>query len=156
MAAGRIRVAKNKADLVKALVKGSDSTGPFETFADVMAFAASLGVRRKRRVALGEISVRDPGPISVEIFVSRGYDRVIKLLAITETKDPKVLSPFDATAEEQRNHIFEEYANGGLEILREELRGAGDYTDRILLILMSERFKENEPVGDFDLRNFLM
>ncbi|NJM23955.1 MAG: DNA phosphorothioation-associated protein 4, partial [Richelia sp. SM1_7_0] len=40
---GKIRVAKDKAELVKALTSGSDLTGPFGTFADVVVFAASLG-----------------------------------------------------------------------------------------------------------------
>jgi dnd system-associated protein 4 len=38
-----------------------------------------------------------------------------------------------------RNQIFEEYANGGLELLQNELRGAVDYTERIVLMLSYER-----------------
>lgn len=155
MGTNRIRVAKDKADLVKALVASDNTTGPFQTYADVMVFAAALGAKRKKRSPLGVISTKEPAPIALEIFVSRGYDRVLKLLAIAETKDVKILSLLDEASEEKRIHIFEEYANGGLEILRDELRGAVDYSERLLLILNTERFKKESPQGDFDLSRFL-
>ena len=151
----RINVAKDKADLVKALTVIDGKTGPFQTYADVIVFAAALGSKRKKRLPIKESSKREPGPIALEIFVSRGYDSVIKLIAVAETKDSKVLSYNDEALEEQRLTIFEEYANGGLEILREELRGAGDYLDRLLLMLIGERFKEESTDQSFDLRRFL-
>jgi dnd system-associated protein 4 len=154
MGANRIRVAKDKADLVKALVDSDNTTGSFQTYADVMVFAASLGAKRKKRSPLGTIT-KEPSPIALEVFVSRGYDLVFKLLAIAETKEAKILSVFDETSEEQRAHIFEEYANGGLEILRDEFRGAVDYSERLLLILNSERVKQAQPEEEFDLSRFL-
>jgi dnd system-associated protein 4 len=154
MGANRIRVAKDKADLVKSLVDTDNTTGPFPTYADVMVFAAALGAKRKKRSPLGTIA-KEPSPIALEVFVSRGYDLVLKLLAITETKDAKILSVFDEKTEEQRTHIFEEYANGGLEILRDEMRGAVDYTERLILILASERKKKEQPQEEFDLSRFL-
>ncbi len=153
---GRIRVAKDKAELVKALTSADGATGPFQTFADVIVFAAALGAKHKRRVLLGEISKREPSPIRVEYFVTMGHDWVIKLLGITETQDIKILSPSNEEEyEHQRNHIFEEYANGGLEILQTELRGAVDYTERVLLMLSSERFNQDQQDGEFDLTRFL-
>lgn len=153
MSLNRIRVAKDKADLVKALTVLEGSTGPFPTYADVMVFAATLGMKRKKRVALGEIS-REPSPISFEVFISRNYDLVFKLLAIAHTKDSKVLSTIETSAEEKRIKIFEEYANGGLEILRDELRGIVDYSEQLLLVLSNERGK-SEPEEEFNLSRFL-
>lgn len=155
MGVNRIRIAKDQADLVKALTVSAETTGPFQTYADVIAFAAALGVKRKKRLPLGTIAKKEPAPIGLEIFVSRGYDALIKLLALVETKDAKILSSFDAKAEEERIHIFEEYANGGLQILRDELRGAVDYSERLLLVLNAERFKKEVPEDDFDLSRFL-
>lgn len=151
----RIKIAKDKAELVTALTIGGDTKGPFQTYADVIVFAAALGAKRKKRVTLAEISKKEPSPIGMEIFVSRGYELVIKLLAIAETKNTTILSPADADSEESRIHIFEEYANGGLEILQEEMRGAVDYTERLLLMLISEREKQAQPEGEFDLSRFL-
>jgi dnd system-associated protein 4 len=89
------------------------------------------------------------------VFISRGYDSVIKLIAVTATQDIKILSTDNPQAEEARVKIFEEYANGGLEKLREELRGAVDYTERLLLILNAERFQEESTTEEFDLSRFL-
>jgi dnd system-associated protein 4 len=157
MAFNRIRVAKDKADFVKALTESEGKTGPFQTYADVMVFAATLGIRRKKRIPLEAVSKREPSPISLEVFISRGYDLVIKLIAFLEINDPQILSPFDTDSEEKRAAIFEEYANGGLEVLREECRGAVDYSDRLLLLLMSERDRETQLEEDqeFDLTRFL-
>lgn len=44
---GRIRVAKDKAELVKDLTSSDGGTGPFNTFADVIVFAAALGAKHK-------------------------------------------------------------------------------------------------------------
>lgn len=155
MVASRVGVAKDKTELVKALVATSGTTGPFQTYADVLVFAATLGAKRNKRLAVEEISRQEPAPISLEVFISRGYDAVFKLLALTETEDRQILSTFEPTAEERRMAIFAEYANGGLEILREELKGAVDYTERILLLLTQERFKEEKSETEFDLGRFL-
>jgi dnd system-associated protein 4 len=151
----KCRVAKDKAELVQALVNAKGTTAPFQTYADAIAFAAAMGAKHKRRIPVKEISKTEPAPISLEIFISRGYDRLIKLLAISETNDRNILSIYDYKAEEERVLIFEEYANGGLEILRHELRGAVDYTERILLIMSQERFQDESIEEEFDLRRFL-
>ncbi|MFB8788303.1 MAG: DNA phosphorothioation-associated protein 4 [Potamolinea sp.] len=155
MGGNRIRVAKDKAELVKALTLSEGTSGFFRHYTDVIVLAASLGAKRKKRTPLGEISKREPGPIEEEYFITKGYDLVIKLLTLAETKDAKILSSHEKEYEEKRIHIFEEYANGGLEILRDELRGAVDYSERILLLLSWEREKRTQSEEDFDLSRFL-
>ncbi|MEH2178499.1 DNA phosphorothioation-associated protein 4 [Nostoc sp.] len=155
MAVNRIRVAKDKAELVKSLVASKDTTGPFQTYVDVLVFSAALGAKHKKRIALEEISKRDPDPIPQEHFVSKGYDMLIKLLAITANKDISILSSNDENYDTQRIRIFEEYANGGLELLQNEFRGAVDYSERLLLILSHDKFQENSVEVDFDLSKFI-
>ncbi|MDJ0658061.1 MAG: DNA phosphorothioation-associated protein 4 [Crocosphaera sp.] len=154
MAINRIRISKDKAELVQSLVDFNGGIGPFQTYADVITFAATLGAKYNKRIPLNIIS-KEPAPISLEIFVSRGYDTVIKLLAIAETNDPNVLSVYDTEAENQRVQIFEEYANGGLEKLQEELKGIVDYSEHLLLLLNLERFPNNTSDEEFDLSRFL-
>ena len=151
----RIKVAKDKAELVQKLLDTKGTTGAFQTYADIIAFAASLGAKYQKRVPLTEISQTEPAPISLEIFISRGYDRLIKLIAVADTEDIKILSTEDAIALGKRVKIFEEYANGGLEKLGNELRGAVDYTERLILILNSERFAPENKEEEFDLSRFL-
>jgi len=153
MAEKRIKIAKDKAKLVKDLKASEDTTGPFQTYVDVMVFAAALGARRKKRVPLGEFA-RDLDPIRRDYFDNNRCELVINLLAISETQDQKTLAD-NEEADRQRIEIFEEYANGGLEILQDELRGAVDYGERILLIMSSERLKPQQQEEDFDLSKFL-
>jgi len=154
MPLGRVRIDKERAELVKSLVYTDGNTGPFQTYADVLVFAAALGVRYGWRTPI-ETPAKEPSPISLEIFVSRGYDWLLKLLAIAETGTTEVLSIYDEEKEAERVNIFEEYANGGLVKLQEELKGCVDYAERIALILGQERFKEDSTTGDFDLSRFL-
>ncbi|MDJ0575902.1 MAG: DNA phosphorothioation-associated protein 4 [Xenococcaceae cyanobacterium MO_234.B1] len=155
MALPRVRVAKDKAELIQKLLDTKGTTGTFQTYADIVIFAASFGIKHQKRVPLKEISQSEPAPISLEVFISRGYDWVIKLIAIADTQDINILSAYDADAEVERVKILEEYANGGFEQLREELRGAVDYTERLLLILNGERFAEEKTEEEFDLSRFL-
>ncbi len=155
MALPRIKVAKDKAELVKKLLDTKETRSTFDTYADVIVFAASFGLKNHKKVPIKEISPKEPAPISLEIFISRGYDWVIKLIAVTDTQDIKILADFDSDIETQRVKIFEEYANGGLEKLQEELRGAVDYTERLLLIINAARFPEEESEEEFDLSRFL-
>ncbi|MDZ7964345.1 MAG: DNA phosphorothioation-associated protein 4 [Nostoc sp. DedSLP03] len=155
MAANRIRVAKDKAELVKSLVASKDTTGPFQTYVEVMVFAAALGVKNKKRVPLGETTKREPSPIPQENFASLGYDLIIKLLGINETKDINILLSREEQDEDKRTQIFEEYANAGLEILQSELRGSVDYSERLLLVLISEKETKEQLEEEFDLSKFL-
>ena len=97
---------------------------------------------------------RDLDPIRRDYFNNNRCELVINLLAISETPDHNILAD-DEKSDDQRIKIFEEYANGGLEILQEELRGAVDYSERIVLILSSEREKQEQQEEDFDLSRFL-
>lgn len=155
MAANRIKIAKDKAELVKALVASNEKTAPFQTYVEVLVFAAALGAKHKKRVVIEEVSKRDPDPIPQEHFVTKGYDMLIKLLAVTESQDIKIVASHDDYYDEQRICVFEEYANGGLEILRDELRGSVDYLERLLLMLSDIKFKQYSVKNEFDLSKFL-
>lgn len=153
MALNRIKIAKDKAILVKLLIAPDDSrTSAFNTYADLIVFAAALGAKCKKRVPLKEVSKRDPDPIPQEHFISKGYEFIIKLIAITESQDKEILDNSE-DCDNERIIIFEEYANGGLEILQEELRGSVDHLERILLFLSLEKDKPLKT--EFDLSRFI-
>jgi dnd system-associated protein 4 len=154
MSTHRVRIAKDKAELVQNLVDRQGTSSPFQTYADVLIFAACLGAKEGKKRSLQEIA-KEPAPISLEIFISRGYCETIALLAVTDTEDFNLLATGDDLLEAKRVEILEEYANGGLEKLREELRGAVDYTDRLLLSIGATRFPESSIKTEFDLSRFL-
>jgi len=155
MAVHRVRIAKDKAALVQALTLSKETSGPFETYADVIMFAATYGAQQNKQVPITTGISKDPSPISLEVFLSRGYEWAIKLLAIAQTQDTSLLSPYDMQAQAQRVALLEQTANGGLELLQEQLRGAVDYSDRLLLLLNQQRFEPNQSTTDFDLTRFL-
>ena len=155
MAVHRVRIGKDKANLVEALTMGKESRGTFETYADVMMFAAIYGGKHEKIVPLEQGISSDPAPISFEIFISRGYEWDIKLLAIALSEDTNLLSPYDWEAQAQQATLLEQAANGGLEQLEDQLRGAVDYSDRLLLLLNQERFGKGQAPSEFDLSRFL-
>ncbi len=153
MAENRIKIAKDKANLVKALKISDTVTGVFQTYVDIMVFAAAIGINRKKRVPLVEIA-KDLDPIRRDYFSNNRCELLINLLALSESQNQSILSD-DEQSDDQRINIFEEYANGGLEVLQQELRGAVDYSEQMLLILSYERFKPESPGEEFDLTRFL-
>lgn len=155
MAAPRVKVAKAHTELVQKLMDTKASTGAFQTYADIVIFAAAMGLRYGQKMPITEVATSEPAPISLEVFISRGYLWAINLIAIADSQDIDLLAADNSEAEARRIQILEEYANGGLAKLQTELRGAVDYTERLLLILNSERFPVNSGEAEFDLSKFL-
>jgi len=146
----RIRIPKDKADIVNKLVRKEDSEAPFRTQADLIAFAASLGFSRGIREPFSETLE----PIRQDVFDNAGYRTLFNLLALASTGDPNILS---SENEDQRITIFEEYANAGLSLLKNELQGSPDPLDDLLLIVRnySPGSKSTDKEDEFDLSRFL-
>lgn len=152
MADRRIQMAKDKADFVKSLLIDDSDKGLFKLRVDVLSFAAVLGANKDRKSPLGETTKE---PIRQEVFNGHGYDTIINLLAVFNTNDPNILANSDEM-EDKRATIFEEYANGGLEILREEVKGSLDYLNDILLMITEQRRKfDGEDEEGFELAQIL-
>lgn len=148
----RIRVPKDKDDLLARLTRTEDNPlGPFRLRADAMMFAAAYGFRRASRRSFSTTGE----PIRSEVFERQGYVPVINLMALVDTRDPNSLSESD-TAVDLRATVFEEYANGGLDLLRQELHGLEDPLGRLLLIVEAERLPQDvEGDQELDLGRFL-
>ena len=110
---------------------GADRT-LFPTIRELLCFAALLGYSEGRRVPLD----RDAGveDVSYQQFERGDAEDLIYLIALAETKDPEVLKD---GGESRCAEIFEEYANGGLQIQRNAtLQSGGEYPDRDILELL--------------------
>lgn len=153
MGDARIKVASDKAELVQSLRAADDNTSPFQSYADVLVFAAALGMHSQTRRPIQEYS-RKIDPIRQDIFYGKGYDQVINLLSVADTNDPRVVANSDE-AEVKRIQLFEEYANAGLEILSQKLQGFTNYTDCFLLLLDEIAETNQNPNNEFDLTDFL-
>ena len=135
-------------DMVQRLammkLPGADRT-LFPTIRELLCFAALLGYSEGRRIPLD----RDAGveDVSYQQFERGEAEDLIYLIALAETKNPEILKD----GEESRcAEIFEEYANGGLQVLRDAtLQSGGEHPDRDILELLLKsgylNVEETEP-----------
>ena len=107
----------------------------FPTIRELLCFAALLGYSEGKRIPLDSDSGKED--VSYQQFERGDAEDLIYLIALAETKDPEILKD----GEESRcAEIFEEYANGGLQILRDAMnQSGGEYPDRDIQELLLER-----------------
>jgi dnd system-associated protein 4 len=101
----------------------------FPTIREFLCFSALLGYSEGRKVPLDRTQgVED---VSYQQFERGDADDLIYLIALAHTKDAECLREGeDSTCAE----IFEEFANGGMEIVRDWLlTNGGEYPDRAII-----------------------
>ena len=91
-------------------------TGLFVTLRDAMTFSAVIGFREKRRKPLNSTHAKDD--IQATVWNESISLDLLFCLAVSETKSAEILR---AENEKECIKIFEEYANGGLELIQEWL-----------------------------------
>jgi dnd system-associated protein 4 len=74
------------------------------------------------------------------------------LIAVMATQDPNILGNSDEKLQE-KGRIFEEYANGGFEILENHISGVADVSKQILLLIKSG--ETTFDLGQLDVLDFL-
>lgn len=135
----RVRRPSQWGELLEAL-----TPAVFETNADALTFAASVGYAKGRRRAFDKVNES----IRMSIFENRGHTAIPDLLALAETGEASILADKNFS---ERIRVFEEYANGGLEIIASRVEEHIKPLDAILSLV-------NEvpvPVGGEDLSSQL-
>lgn len=84
----------------------------FKTNIDLTVFAAMVGFSRSRLVELKERT----NEIPERVFVNQNIDGLVYLVAVLHEKSGDMLRERNESAAWQ---IFEQYANGGMEVIRE-------------------------------------
>jgi dnd system-associated protein 4 len=128
-------------------VPGSDRK-LFPTLREVLCFAALLGFSEGRRLPLDRSQGTED--ISYQQFeADPAAEDLLWTLAVAESQDVEILRE----GEEGRcAEIFEEYANGGLALIKDYfLRNGGEYPDKALLALLRERKYLQPAVAEPDL-----
>ncbi len=132
----RFSPPKDKADLLKTLV---DKNSPFNELRDVLFFAATIGWKEQRRVPL---SARGEA-IRWEAMVNRtGTEIVTDMIAVATYPDDKEL--LSEARKDERVALLEEYANGGLEVIRDRLSEAGALPSRSVILSMVQHYLEDD------------
>ncbi len=115
----RIQRAEDKEELVQQLTSGEQTC--FTEIWRLVLFAAMLGYKIERREPLGH---RDSGKAMMESYFANcpAWPGAVYLLGLVKTGSTGVMQSGE-TSENELLTIFEEYANGGLSYLEEQLRG---------------------------------
>ena len=136
----RFSPPKDKADLLKALV---DKNSPFNELRDVLFFAAMIGWKEQRRVPL---SARGKA-IRWDVMVNRtGTEIVTDMIAVATCPDDREL--LSEARKDERVALLEEYANGGLEVLRDRLSAAGAVPSRAVILSVVQDYLEDDSEAE--------
>lgn len=131
MPAGDVRVRRPQQ--YEALMQELREEAAFATFRDILLFAAAVGAHVKRRVPFTSSGER----IRYETLKEPAFsETLINMIAASEiADDPEIL---DSTRAEERVGIFEEYANGGLEYIQEQVNVRREPANLVVISLVTE------------------
>lgn len=140
----RIQRANDKEEIIKALM--SDQVSVFKEIWKLLLFAAQVGMRNDKRLPLKAV---DAGKgIDQGTFGNcPAWPGVLYLMTLVETQNSNCLSG-SAEAEDERVSVFQEYANGGLEIMKDFFAGRPLDLDGLLAFIEIQR---EESAGRLDL-----
>lgn len=143
----RIQRASDKEDIIKLLT--SDTFGAFREIWRLLFFAAMVGFKNSRREPL--VSTGSGEGIRQDSFANNPvWSGTLFLLGLVESSSTEVLRGTEE-AEDERIKIFEEYANGGLAILKEEFEASNDSIDSLLYFIQSHTGGIPKSVPDLDI-----
>jgi dnd system-associated protein 4 len=139
----RVRRPRDKEEVIQRLLATQE--GPFGEIRDVLTFAAALGYKHNRKVPLTATGEA----IRWETAKNRrGTEPLVGMLALASSEDGEVVA--DDRFDEQIR-FFEEYANGGLEILGEILNRSPRLAREVVLELVQADLQpgsdEPDPLG---------
>ena len=124
------------------IIQTLDKEKIFGTIAEMLTSFSYLGFASKKRLKLK----KPQGDIKEETFISGDLMADIHLIALAETEDPRIILD-----NEKCIKIFEEYANGGLSIVSQEISSSlrddpmgGD----TLVTFIHKKFKEYDVGND--------
>jgi dnd system-associated protein 4 len=123
----------------------------FGAFRDILVFAAALGFRNDRRKPLTK-SAGDPIRYEVLISGSGFSEALINMIAAKVTDDPEIM---DDHRLEERLKIFEEYANGGLDCIQEQINVRHQTAALVVADLVTEALSDSSGASAASVEELL-
>lgn len=149
--------SKEHADTIKILTDKNPETNTavFPTIKALQCFAAVVGFDQKRRSKLDRSNVEN---IEWHTFENTQHTHYIYLIALAETNNLNILKYKDDSSDFVESEgdnmfvIFEEYANGGFEIIKSWLnKNPGDpYGSKALLVAMEKAGYMKREAQEFE------
>ncbi len=151
----RVSIEKGYAEFVQSMSTRDGDTGitPFATTADLVGFAAAYGASEADPLPLKDKADR-PSPIRYEVFVTRGFESLIDLLAAFNRNDVRALKASEESLNE-RIEIFEGYANAGIQRMKAKLDPFADKMEGLELLLASSRKSSKQGQDSPDLSDLI-
>ena len=133
----RIMRAADKSELIEELM--SSRLGVFREIWRLLLFSAQIGLKSGRREPLKTV---DPGKgIDQATFGnSSSWPGILYLMGLSDSGDAKILAG-SPEGEDQRIQLFQEYANGGLSVLKEFFQDRAVDLDGFLAFIESYQAK---------------
>jgi len=141
--ADSIKIPAQYNDMFKDMCTDKKNQQVFETYKDLLLFSASLGKSRDSSIKFNN-STLDP----VRLSYFRGdYDLdLLNCIAILEEDDPSILGK---DSEDKRIEVIEEYINGGLKIIHNDIYSKpGNWEDHLINLIISEQEEQTNPLDD--------
>jgi dnd system-associated protein 4 len=143
----RIQRASDKESIIELLT--SDSVGAFREIWRLLFFAAMVGYKNGRREPLA--STQTGEGIRQDSFANNPvWLGTVYLLGLVETGSTDALRSTE-DSEDERIKIFEEYANGGLAILKEEFETSNGNLDALLSFIQSQTESTATKIPDLQI-----
>jgi len=156
MAERRIFIDENYVDFVRELSDSDSDNKIFDSMAQCLVFAASYGYKHKKRRVVTRAPTSKVDPINLNIFANQGIDSMFDMLAMATEEDKSILRDNDESFD-KRAVIFEEYAKGGLALLKKNISGKVDYLDALVELTVNASTKVDDSQDEhFDISQLLI
>lgn len=141
---------ENKKDVYDPLVESDSDCRLFSTYKDLFLLAACIGFEKKKRSKMSAAN-SDKGEIHWQMFERNNADlATINSIALASTCDIDIILDTDDMID-RKIKIMEEYANGGIHVIKEKILDMpGDLIDNLVNFIFEEvheEVQEEEEIG---------
>lgn len=144
----RIMRASDKEELIEELM--TSRVGVFREIWRLLLFAAQVGMKEKKREPLKAIEA-GKGIDQATFGNSSSWPGILHLMGLAEAGDSRMIEG-NSDSEDQRIQLFQEYANGGLTVLKEFFQDRPIDLDGVLAFIESHQAgKGSLNMPDLDL-----
>ncbi len=150
----RIKRPKDKEEVFnKLLFKKTNKQGVFESYYEIMTFAASIGIKHKGdRINNGYKEFKDfLEPVNIGYF----NQDFIDLIAIKHKNDASYLDwENNELIINEKIKIFESYINGGLSIIEDKIKNSKNILEDITQLMLKEMSTDQQMNVDSILGSY--
>jgi dnd system-associated protein 4 len=132
-----VRRPKEHEEMMRDLCQSENAI--FGTYKDCLVFAACLGFSKNQFRSFE----KSAEPVSTHIFHGEYDETIFQAISLAEIGDPMIMAE---AAEEKRIKLFEEYACGGLDIIKQRIYESPEGWENAFVSLITEEYPSNRTI----------